>query len=193
MDEYKIFNLLDLSDSIGEESLQNILCDFSCPLNPEIENYAKRSALDLNKKKISMTYAVIDSNSNIASLFTLTHKAIEVDCNCFSKNMKKKLKRFANPSDFDDSLSLSAFLIAQLGKNYAVGIKAPSGLELMDFAIDILKKAQHLIGGGVVYVECENKEKLLEFYQNDENRFYKFGKRFSLKDNIEYTRLLKLI
>ena len=88
MDEYKIFNLLDLSDSIGEESLQNILCDFSCPLNPEIENYAKRSALDLNKKKISMTYAVIDSNSNIASLFTLTHKAIEVDCNCFSKNRK---------------------------------------------------------------------------------------------------------
>ena len=110
-----------------------------------------------------------------------------------TKTMKKKLKRFANPSDFDDSLSLSAFLIDQLGKNYAVGIKAPSGLELMDFAIDILKKAQHLIGGGVVYVECENKEKLLEFYQNDENRFYKFGKRFSLKDNIEYTRLLKLI
>lgn len=69
----------------------------------------------------------------------------------------------------------------------------PSGLELMDFAIDILKKAQHLIGGGVLYVECENKEKLLNFYQNDENRFCRFGKRFSIKDNIEYTRLLKLI
>ena len=61
MDEYKIFNLLDLSDSIGEESLQNILCDFSCPLNPEIENYAKRSALDLNLRgyRFEFKYCII--------------------------------------------------------------------------------------------------------------------------------------
>ena len=67
------------------------------------------------------------------------------------------------------------------------------GNRIMKAALSTLLKAQHLIGGGVVYVECENKEKLLNFYQSDENRFYKFGKRFSLKDNIEYTRLLKLI
>lgn len=193
MSNYKIYNLLDLIDSVGEEKVQSILCDFYCPLNKEIEDFAIRNAIEFSEKKISITYLIMDNDYNVVSLFTLAHKAIEVNCSCFSNTMKKKLKRYADSNGLDNSLSLSAFLIAQLGKNYRDNIKSLDGNRIMKAALSTLLKAQHLIGGGVVYVECENKEKLLNFYQSDENRFYKFGKRFSLKDNIEYTRLLKLI
>ena len=40
MSNYKIYNLLDLIDSVGEEKVQSILCDFYCPLNKEIEDFA---------------------------------------------------------------------------------------------------------------------------------------------------------
>ena len=40
---------------------------------------------------------------------------------------KKKLKRYADANGLDNTLSLSAFLIAQLGKNYRDNIESPDG------------------------------------------------------------------
>lgn len=63
-------------------------------------------------------------------------------------------------------------MIAQFGKNYTLAPeKRLSGNELMDLAFEVLERVQHEIGGGVVFLECEDKPKLLEFYQNDKNRF----------------------
>lgn len=193
MNDYEVYNVLDLVDFSGEEEVQNILSDFYCPKNQEIEKFTKKNALEFSKKKMAMTYAVLDSDSRIAAMFSLTHKAIEVDCGEFSNSMKKKLKRYANPNDNNDALSVSAFLIAQLGKNFSEDVVPPSGFELMDFSVNILKKAQHLVGGGVVYVECENKPKLLDFYQNERNGFFRFGTRYSEKEDVEYIQLLKII
>lgn len=80
MSNYKIYNLLDLIDSVGEEKVQSILCDFYCPLNKEIEDFAIRNAIEFSKKKISITYLIMDNDYNVVSLFTLAHKAIEVNC-----------------------------------------------------------------------------------------------------------------
>ncbi|MDY4641945.1 MAG: hypothetical protein SO412_09280, partial [Erysipelotrichaceae bacterium] len=78
MSSYKIYNLLDLIDSVGEEKVQSILCDFSCPHNKEIENFASRNEIDFSKKKISITYFIMDNDYNVVSLFTLAHKTIDV-------------------------------------------------------------------------------------------------------------------
>ena len=45
----------------------------------------------------------------------------------------------------------------------------------MDDAFEILGRVQRDIGGGIVYLECEDRPKLLGFYQNDKNRFKIFG------------------
>ena len=66
-----------------------------------------------------------------------------------------------------------------------------SGDSLMACAIEILSSAQRNVGGGVVYLECEDKPKLLQFYENDNNRFRPFGRRFSEKDGVEYIQLLR--
>ena len=45
----------------------------------------------------------------------------------------------------------------------------------MDLAFDVLERVQHQIGGGLVFLECEEHEALLKFYQNEHNRFRIFG------------------
>ena len=44
----------------------------------------------------------------------------------------------------------------------------------------IRDSVQREIGGGVVYLECEEKPELLNFYQNEKNRFRKFGERLDV-------------
>lgn len=55
-----------------------------------------------------------------------------------------------------------------------------------------LQRKKHQIGGGVVYLECEEKTQILEFYQSEANRFRIFGERYSEKDQTKYIQLLKI-
>ena len=55
-----------------------------------------------------------------------------------------------------------------------------SGDVLLKLACDKIKEAQELIGGRFVFLECEDKNKLEEFYSN--NGFVCFGKRNLEKD-----------
>lgn len=83
-------------------------------------------------------------------------------------------------------------MIAQFGRNYQDDILEPiSGNELMDLAIDTLCLAQHIVGGGVIFLECEDQPKLLSFYENENNRYKRYGTRYSEKDDRAYIRLLR--
>ncbi len=65
---------------------------------------------------------------------------------------------------------MSAYLIAQLGKNFTNGSdKKITGEELLALAWDKIKEIQYLGGGVVTFLEAENEEKLLSFYRD--NRF----------------------
>ena len=44
MSQYNAVNILDMVDAIGEDAVKNILSDFSCHKNFEIENYVKKNA-----------------------------------------------------------------------------------------------------------------------------------------------------
>ena len=72
-------------------------------------------------------------------------------------------------------------MIAQWGKNYADNSdKLITGDELLKIACDDVKSTQFILGGKVVYLECENKSRLLEFYES--NGFKNAGKRKLEKD-----------
>ena len=121
----------------------------------------------------------------LAAMFALTHKAIEISGEGLSKITRSKLQRFAELDETTDCFSVSAFLIAQFGKDDLAGCSL-SGDSLMASALDVLTTAQRNVGGGVVYLECENRPRLLEFYQSSDNGFRPFGQRFSEKDQVEY-------
>ena len=40
----------------------------------------------------------------------------------------------------------------------------------MDYCIEILASVQKQVGGGIAFLECEDKKQLLNFYQNENNR-----------------------
>ena len=193
MNEYSTVNILDMIDAIGEDALIGILSDFSCPKNREIESFVRNRAIDFARRKISITYFVVDNNSGeIVSIFALTHKALDISGDALSATSKKKLSRFAQFDESSGSYTVSAFLIEQFGKNYAN--KQPNGwngVRLMEKTFEILEKVQREIGGGVVYLECEDNEHLLEFYQNQYNRFHAFNERFSDVDQTKYIQLLR--
>ena len=184
-------NILHLIEDYGEEFVQKTLEEFSCPKNPEIENFLHQKAITFAKRRISSTYLVFDEKMQLIGYFTLTHKAISVPVNSVSKTLAKKIKNYSRYEESTNSFEVSAFLIAQFGKNYATN-SSISGNELMSSVLMILQQIRTMIGGSVVFLECEHEPKLVSFYQNEHNHFHLYGERISA-DNIEYYQLLRLL
>ncbi len=46
MSHFTSVNILDMINAIGEEELQLILSDFSCPKNHEIEEFVRKNAIE---------------------------------------------------------------------------------------------------------------------------------------------------
>ena len=113
----------------------------------------------------------------IAGYFALSGNksfVVKTKGNQISKNMKRRFSKFGT---YDDSLkqyNVSALLIGQLGRNYKYP-KLILGDELLNMAIDTLRTVQSLVGGKFVYLECEDVDKLKEFYIR--NGFQIFGER----------------
>ena len=152
----------------------------------------KNNAVDFAKRKMSVTHLVLNENSELMAIFTLTHKALELGDENLSAATRKKIKRYAQLNETTNSYMVSAFLIAQFGKNYADGKNLElNGDSLMESSMNVLKAVQREVGGGIVYLECEDKPQLISFYQNPQNAFRVFGERYSDSDNTKYIQLLR--
>ena len=186
-------NILDIIEDGGEIDMQEDLSAFSSPMNQEIEEFIHSKAIDFAKKKLSITYLLTDEDDGqLLGYFTLAHKAIEIDGSCLSGSEKKRLSKYANYDQDTGTYSASAFLLAQFGKNYAVDSgKRITGKEMMEYVMDILADIQHRIGGGVVYLDAEDREKLKFFYEN-EAKYKRFGERVSEADGVKYLQYMRL-
>ena len=193
MSGYTVINILDMLETVGEDELYNILSDFSSPRNTEIERFIHSNAIEFAKRKMSITYLVFNEDAQLLAYFTLAHKPSSVAENILSKTSRKKLEMHARLEENSQAYQVSAYLIAQFGKNYGVNHgREISGNELMDLVFGILEQVQRQIGGGIVFLECEDNPVLLKFYQNEHNRFRLFGERFSDKEQVKYLKLLRL-
>lgn len=101
-------------------------------------------------------------------------------------------------SDFDSqtqTYTMSAYLIAQLGKNYTDGRNREiTGAELLELAWSVIEDMQYRGGGMVVFLEANNEEKLLSFYQD--NNFRQFDTRMTASKEAvphELVQLLRLL
>ena len=168
MNKHTIMNILDLIDSVGEDEVKKGLSGFSCPLNREIENFIHKNAIEFAKRKLSITYLLLDNNDGaITGYFTLAHKAIEIKNDNISNTTRRKLSAHARLDADTNSFTVSAFLLAQIGKNYGIDNgKRITGNELIRYADDIITDIQHRIGGGIIYLDCEDKQHLKDFYIN---------------------------
>ena len=178
---------------LGESRLLQVLSGFSCLRNPDVERFLKKSSVEFTKKNQSVTYLVFDISSMVlAGYFTLALKPLTVRGETVSNTVKRKLLRISEWDEKTDTYTMSAYLIAQLGKNYAGGRdKEISGKALIELAWMMIEKAQYMFGGMVTFLEAENEEKLLSFYRD--NRFSQFDTRQTASDTDEAHELVQLL
>lgn len=195
MKEFLVLQIRELAETAkGAAFFDQIREGFSCPKNADISDFIRRNALDFTRRRVSITHLVVDPLDRAClGYFTLTHKAFPIKAEALSRTKAKKIERFAK---FDPQLSAyvsSAFLIAQLGKNYAVeNGKRIAGADLLQLAFDELKAAEREIGGEIVCVECTEGNAVLEsFYER--NGFFKAGRRVSESDGHAYTQFLAFL
>ena len=194
---YSVINIRRYLNSdnpkLGESRLLQVLSGFSCPKNPDVERFLKKSSVEFTKKNQSVTYLVFDISSMVlAGYFTLALKPLTVRGETVSNTVKRKLLRVSELDESSDTYTMSAYLIAQLGKNFTNGAERKiTGEELLALAWDKIKEIQYLGGGMVTFLEAENEEKLLSFYRG--NRFSQFDTRQTALDTDEPHELVQLL
>ena len=195
--KYRIINIRryigNENPELGEDELLQILSEFSCPLNPDVERFLKYSSIEFTKKNQSVTYLVFSvADGKLLGYFTLALKPLTVRGETVSNTVKRKLLRVSELDKKSDTYTMSAYLIAQLGKNYSEDDgKMITGAELLELAWDKIKATQYMFGGMVTFLEAENEEKLLSFYRN--NRFSQFDTRQTISDTDEAHELVQLL
>ena len=76
----------------GEPMLDRVLSGFSCPKNPDVERFLKKSAVEFAKKNQSVTYLVFSVESKeLLGYFTLAVKPLTIRGEMVSNTMKRKL------------------------------------------------------------------------------------------------------
>lgn len=179
---------------LGEDRLIQEISEFSCPKNLDVENFLKKSAIEFTKKSQSVTYFVYSlENKHLVGYFSIALKPLTVRGEMVSKTVKKKLLRISELDDNLDTYNMSAYLIAQLGKNYTNDYdKEITGDQLIELAWKVVEDLQYMAGGVVAFLEAEPHEKLLSFYEA--NRFQKFDTRQTKgEEQHELVQLLRLL
>jgi len=191
-----VISIENMIADYGEEATQALLSSFSCERdgkqkNLEVETFVRNNAIDFYKRKLAVTYLVFDENSDFAGIYSLAHKAIDIPADKLNSRLRKKVARYARLDEVRQVYSVSAFLIAQFGKNYEGNKGATiSGQELLDNAMGMLEDAQAIVSGGLIFLDCEVDNKpALELYER--NGFTAFAERVSESDGQKYIQILK--
>ena len=198
-----VFNIRDMILAGQEALVASYLATFSCCkkdaqgneklLNPDIEHFLKANAVQFAKMKTAITYFVFDADDGaFLGYFTLAHKSLSIPSDGLSRKIKEKIKRFSSLDESDGTYTVSAFLLAQLGKNYRIenGSRI-AGKTLMAIAKEKLSEIQNSIGGTIVYLDCEADANLINFYEAE--GFTLFGERISSVDGKRYLQYIAFI
>lgn len=171
MTGYRVVNLKHLREELGEDTTRRILSDFSCPLNPDVEYFLSKKAIDFAKNGWAQTHLVFASYQQewvLVGYFTLANKYIRISAKRMgtaSSSLRRRISKFATYDRDLKAYFLPAPLIAQLGKNFANGYnELITGSELLSEACDKIRRLQLDVGGKFAYLECEDKQKLVDFY-----------------------------
>ena len=196
-DKFSVINIrkyLQKDDKrLGEKDLVQILSEFSCEKNPDVERFLKQSSIEFAKKNQSVTYIVLSvEDGELLGYFTIALKPLVVRGETVSNTVKKKLLRISELNKETQTYTMSAYLIAQLGKNFSNGANERiTGAELLEAAWKKIEEIQYQAGGVVAFLETSNNAKLLSFY--NDNRFTQFDTRQTISRDQEEHELVQLL
>ena len=157
-------NVIALSDLMqqtdGENRFYTMIENFSCQQNPDVENFLIHTAITNQRMGISRT-SLVYADKTLVGYYALALQVLDLD-RITSKSLRKKITGFKR----ENKLGAAVYLIGQMGKNFHNGAnKLISGQKLFLLAMQDILKAQQIVGGRIVVVECKNDDKLRKFYE----------------------------
>lgn len=178
----QVLSLLDLIKSDQtEEDIAKLLCSFvslhkhDSSGADDVEFFLHKKAIEFEKMDLARTYLVMStfkSKPFIAGYFAISNKPLIIpkkQFNGISKTLQRRLLGIGNRTE-QSSYEIKGFLLGQLGKSFsteAQQAKACSGNDLLTLAYEKIKEAHRIIGGRVLYLECEPNDKVISFYKSN--------------------------
>lgn len=179
---YRSIQLNDLLSQIGKTKTKEILSDFSCPKNKEVEDFLKDKAIPFEMANLARTTLIYLEEGNgkpkLVAYYSVTVSKINIEH--LPRNERKKLAG----TSYAIGKEIGAILIGQLSKNFSDGNNAYiSGKVLMNLVFDRIRQIDILIPSVVTYIDCEDIECLKKYYSS-------FGFELFRKNMIENQELL---
>jgi hypothetical protein len=160
------------------EEIKKKLDDFRCRKDKDIENFLRFEAIKYERTGKARTYLITDdANGVLIGYFTLSINSITFDKGIDSK-VKKILDYEADRKQFKYMKKpfVPAILLALFGKDdnkfkeyllqvEEIGVKRLSDI-VFPAIFKIARQVSNVIGGQVIYLDCEKDKKLIKFYEN---------------------------
>ena len=177
----------------SDEEVSNFLGGFSCKKNKEVQWFLRKLSMRFARLNISATHLVLSEDfERIVAYYTLVCKPLSVKADELGEDSRKSLEDFCRLNEHG-CYDFSAYLIAQLGRNYAQDLNETiSGDELMNVILDHLRRMRINLGGNVAFVEYERgNAKLLDYYTR--NGFVSMNSHSDSGENDKLAQLFRFI
>ena len=195
-EKFTIINISDCMEGKVEgftvSDLKRAIAVFSS-IDPHVQSFLQNSAEEFARQHKSVTYLVFSSDMlELLGYFTLAVKPITVHYTMTSRTTERAFKKTGNFDEEQNTYTASAYLIAQLGRNFAPSLKhVITGKELLQLALYRLRLIQRDVGGLLVFLETQGNNKVLSFYQS--NGFREFDRRVASSSDGELIQLIKVL
>lgn len=179
--DFSVLSLHDILETIGEDGYRQLISDFSCPKDKDIEYFLFNKSIPFQRADYysSRTYLVGFQGKkrfNLCGYFSLVNKPFIISDN-ISKSKRKSITEGKT-----ERQAISAVLIGQLSKNYTSGLDMTiDGIDLLSCALETIGEVYQSIGLELVYLECKDTPKLRKFYEDNGFELYVDGEGRPIK------------
>ncbi|SDB94230.1 hypothetical protein SAMN05421734_10344 [Pelagirhabdus alkalitolerans] len=176
-----VVSLTDILNSdISEEEVKDLLFTFETIQSDgvsgaaDVEYFFHYKAIEFEKLDISRTYLVFSTYKEkriLSGYFSISNRPLAISKKNFTKltnSMKKRLMGVGHRTE-QNSYEIKGFLIGQIGRNFSEKSRnsnGATGRDLMAFAQNKILEAHKIVGGRIVYLECQHDQKLISFYRD---------------------------
>lgn len=171
--------------------IESLLSSFRCINDVDIQDFLHNKAIEFEKISKSRTYLIVDQEQlkepnitldkiTIYGYISLAVKSLALP-ESISNRQRKQLDGLSAKHHGKPISHLPFYLIGQLARNSEAPKESISGAELLKFAYDVIDRAIEAVGGRYILIECDDNEKLLKFYSD--NNFSEIN-RVSYEDRI---------
>ena len=152
----------------GTEGTRQVLSEFVCEANLEVQDFIRNKAIDHEKRRLAKTMLIFDKDANmqLVGFYSITTKSLEINKNL---NTTQKKHFFGTSQTSGDTIP--SILIGQLGKNEAVRSDF-TGTNLMELIFSYIYMADKYLPSVVTYVEHDGRQSLIDYYEKNGFMYY---------------------